>query len=122
MPDIEVSDLDQTAVLWPATGAVDRYGEPAVGDGEEIAVRWEWRQSEAPGPQGGTILLDAVAVVNQAITKGSLMWLGELADWPGTADGGDEDVMRVATYGEIPDLKGRSIRRVVGLQRHKGQP
>lgn len=115
MPAPEVSDLWQTAVLWPAIG-YDSYGVVTVDDPVEIACRWITGQQVEDGP-------DALAVVDQAIAVGGRMWLGALADWYGTGSAGDEtEVMEVASYKETPDIKDRVSRREVGLRYYKDDP
>lgn len=117
MPALESSYRRQTAVLWEVY-AVDKFNEPLRDTPVEIDVRWNTRQSEAADAQGNRVVLDATAVVGRAIPVGSLMWLGELADFVGTgtgSSGDDTEIMEVMTYSETPDLKARNVRREVGL-------
>lgn len=104
----------QKAVLWAATGNYpDWDGEPEVGAGAEIDVRWEWGKRDGLDARGNTITIEATVVVGQEIAVGSKMWLGKLADY--TAG---ETVLYVTNYREVPDTKGRKYRRVVSLSRH----
>lgn len=122
MPAIETAYRRQKAVLWPWSG-YDSYAEPLRGEPVEIDVRWLNKSREVPGPQGSPITVDATAVVDREIVVGSLMWLGELADWYGTGSAGDDTaLMEVVAYGEVPDLKGRDIRRTVGLVYFRDTP
>lgn len=124
MPPIETSDLHQTAVLWPADGSYDEYGNPAIGEPVEVSVRWEFCREEVVGPQGSPTALDAMAVVDRVVPIDSRMWLGTLDDWYGESGsaGEDDEVLTVATYNEIPDVRGREFRRTVGLTRYKDSP
>ena len=117
MPPPEVAYREQTAVLWPERG-FDNNGHVKVGSPVEIQVRWNTQRTTALDPQGNKIAVDATVVVGQKIGVGSVLFKGELADWVGTGSGsagaGDE-LMQVATFSEVPDLKGRNVRRVAGL-------
>ena len=112
MPAIETSDLHQKAVLWTTSG-FDDYGDPTIGSPVELNVRWETGQKESLDSQGNTIALDSIAVVDQAVAVGSVMWLGALADVPSPAT----DLRSVVGYSEIPDLKNREFRRTVSLMK-----
>ena len=119
MPALETLDRKQNATLWPWSG-VDRYGEPTRGTGVAVKVRWNWVRREVTDPQGNTITIDADVVVDRKIAVNSTMWLGKLTNWPGDLlDSEDNEVMRVAVYDETPDIKGRKIRRTVGLMRFR---
>ena len=127
MPPIEVRDCPQDAVLWPILGYNDE-GQAVVSD-EPIAlnavegrgVRWLQKRREALDAQGNTVLLDATAIVERRIDPGSNMWLGSIGDLPpGTSFQGELDELHyVATYKETPDIKGREVRRTVGLVRFR---
>lgn len=121
MPPLETSDLHQKAVLWPFLN-YDRFGQPVVSDDhEEIPVRWEWGHREMLDSKGNTIGVDAVVVVDRRITLGSNLWLGESQDVPaGTSFTSERnELCQVIFYSEIPDIKGREVRRLVGLIRLK---
>lgn len=119
MPAFETMDLEQVAVLWGKSGT-DDYGQPTTATAIEIPVRWLTKRDEVVDAQGNTIALDATVVVERQIAVGSLMALGNLSYWVGTGSAGDEsEVMEVVTYEETPDLKGREIRRSVGLKRFR---
>lgn len=127
MPQQELAYRTQTAVLWETKGGgyhgeppVNEYGEVLINVYQEIRVRWETGRRKALNPQGGTVSLDAQAFVSQEIRIGSIMWLGKYDDWLGTGSGAtDAELMQVATYEEIPDVKGRAVARVVGLMKYK---
>jgi len=119
MPGLETNDLLQQAVLMPFIG-YDSYGQPAVGAPVQINVRWLTKRREVVDAKGNTVAFDAIAIVGQRIDLGSHLWLGQLADWVGTGSGSshlDQELMEVKTYYETPDIKGRAIRRQVGLMR-----
>lgn len=119
MPSQETSHRHQTALYFPFAG-VDDYGQPIVSSSPtELSVRWEFGRAETTDPQGNTVVVDAIVHVDRRITVGSEMWLGELEDWIGTGSGSagsDDEVMRVVSYNETPDVKGRKFYREVGLQ------
>lgn len=122
MPSIETSDRYNVAVLWPLIGFAED-GQPVVGPPGEIRVRWENVRKEMTDPKGNVVIVEAVVVVNRSIEIGSQMWEGPLDSWMGTGSVGDDTrVMTVATQGNIPDVKSRARRRVVGLTRLKDSP
>lgn len=116
MPAQETICRHQKAVLWAANG-FDDYGEPKVDAAAEITVRWEEGLREAVDPNGNTIAVDAVAVVDQDIVVGSIMWLG-LKDDLATPPVG---LKQVVSFSKIPDVKGRVFRRTVGLIRYSNE-
>lgn len=70
---------------------------------------------------GNRIAVDARVVVNQDIDIGSLMWEGTQEEWEmGTGSGGiDDEIMQVVTFNKATDVKGRRIRREVGLMKYR---
>lgn len=129
MPPIETAWRYDKAVLWPVLTKLgrivtDSHGRPRVSTNPvELDVRWEDTETEALDPEGNTVRIDATVVVDREIVPGSLMRKGELADWTGTGSGNeDTEVMVVKTYQRVEDIKGRHVRRVVGLARFRNQP
>lgn len=122
MPPLETSDRWQTATLWEYVGK-DRFGQPKVSSAPvELSVRWNTTRRLVLAPDGNRVALDAEAVVNRKIGIGSVMFLGELDDWRGTGSGsaGEEsELWEVVTYDEVPDLKGRNVRREIGLKKYR---
>jgi hypothetical protein len=120
MPSPEHDFRHQIAVLWPAEGA-DAYGQTLVGDPREIMVRWRFTRTESTDAQGNTVSLDASVQVDERVDAGSLMWLGRLADIPpGTSfTETDAELYEVVNYHQTPDVKGREIKRSVGLRRYR---
>lgn len=111
--------MPQKAVLWSKSGT-DRYGDPLRGSPSEISVRWVVTHRQASDPQGNPITIDAQVSTSQDIVVGSVMWLGELADWYGSGSGGvDDEVMEVVTRNRVPDLKGRVTRYEYGLAKYR---
>lgn len=120
MPAQETTHRFQKAVLWTAvtTGVKSSdYGEHKVNAKIQILVRWEERRREAIDPNGNTIAVDIVAVVNQDIPVGSIMWLGDIDDVAIPP----VDLKEVVTFNKIPDIKGRNYRRTVGLIRYSNE-
>lgn len=117
MPGLEVASLHQKAVLWaaaaPSEREYDSYGERKVNNPVELKVRWEEGLTEAIDPNGQTVALDAVVVVDRDVEVGSIMWEGEL----GTQESTPVNLKEVVSFSKIPDIKGRKFRRVCGLRR-----
>lgn len=111
-------DLCQRAVYMAATGK-DRFGHTTRAAPVQVNVRFEFSKRRGVGPDGVTEATDAWAAVDRDMPSGSLLWLGELTDWYGTGSGTyvEADVYEVTTKKEIPDEKGRSVRRTVNLRR-----
>ena len=111
------SSRKQKAVLMEKTG-VDRYGNPICSTGTEITVRWEERQEQIVEPNGEVIQMVALAIVNQDIPEGSVMWLGQLANFASPYT----NLLQVFKSTSIPDLRrGTTFRRTVMLTRFKNQ-
>lgn len=119
MPDIETMEMDQVAVLWPAMGT-DRYGQVKVGSPVEIAVRWEWTQTETVSPDGQAIVSEANVVVDRDVAEGSCLWEGSLEDWHTTGSLAEGNrLQQVIAFRRTPDLRNKSIRRVAMTHRYK---
>jgi hypothetical protein len=115
-PPLETADLDRTAVYLAFTGQ-GRY-EPTFAAAVEIPVRWVTGRTEARGPDGGTVSLDAAIATDRTLAIGSKVWLGELADWTGTGSNDeDAEIHRVATDRTAKDIKGVQTRYEFGLQK-----
>lgn len=121
MPPPETFERNQTALYFEWRGK-DRYNEPRVASPREIEVRWEWRQATMLGPQGNPVSVDAQVVVDEDIVLNSLMWEGGETEWyggePGTSSGSAGEatfLMQVVATDFVPDIKGREMRRTVGL-------
>lgn len=113
MPALETVDLHQKAVLWAKNGT-NRYGEVKVDAATEIDVRWETTERQVIGPNGSPISLDSVAYVDQDITVGSIMWLGELTDVPTPPT----NLREVVDFKSVPDIRNKKTRRRVFLTKY----
>lgn len=111
---IETTGRKQKATLWAAGTESTSIGQKKVLAAVEIDVRWEEKQQDALNEQGETIRVDALVVVGQDIAVGSLMWLGELADWSAATG----NLKEVVAFSKIPSLKGTRFRRTVSLVRY----
>lgn len=129
MPPIEVDDLYQTAVLWPATGQ-DKRGESIFGTPVEIDVRWIRKRRTGFDAKGNTILTDITVIVAEEPPYGSLLRLGTLEDWygasgSGSADGkgSDNGLCEVKTIDVTPDIRAsdEETRVQLGLGRYRGK-
>lgn len=117
MPALEVSDLTQQAVLW-AMSNYDSFGQPAVGDPIQINVRWVWHHREVVDAKGNTISLAADVAAAQDIPINSHMWLGTLDQWNSNGMSQvNQDLYEVKTSDNVPDVKGRNVRRTFGLMK-----
>lgn len=120
--NIEEAERYEAVVLWNFIGRGED-GEPVVDAPIEIRCRWENIRKEMKDEKGNVVIVDAVVVVEREIKEGSQMWLGELDSWMGTGSSGDDtQVMEVIARGNIPDIKNRFRRRVVGLSRFRDSP
>lgn len=122
MPPMETSERHQKATLW-MPGPVNRYGELTALTPREIMVRWENKTSQMIDPQGEEVTVDAMVVVAEDLPIGAILWLGALADWPGTGLGKTVGgVSRVIATKNTPDVKGRAFRKVCGVKKYKDDP
>ena len=131
MPDIEICNLNQNAVLWPRIG-YDMHGGPILGPPQAMnanqrnGVRWNWTFEEKNQPQDSTVTVDAkVVTYPQEIPIDSIMWLGNclmLTDpvlGPQTQDAtGPCQVLSVTL---TKNLKGRAVKQDLTLARYRGK-
>lgn len=113
MPVLEKMDLNQTAVLWLKLSE-NQYAQPVVNPvGVEIRVRWNDKRTQRQDKDGNPIFYDATVVVSQDVPVDSILWLGELADIPGSADPPvpESDLFKVSKINTALDLKGRPNHR-----------
>lgn len=122
MPAPEWAHRWQDALLWVATGSVNDHGEALVSASYEVVrVRWLTAKGDVIIAQGDTVGLDATVVVDREVPLHSILWLGAEADWLGTGSNDpDNELMKVNSYREVPDLKNRFRQRRVGLVRYRG--
>jgi len=113
MSDMETSDLHQKAVLWTINGT-DDDGENKVNAAVEISIRWQFKHGEVLDPNGNPIAFDTVAIVDQTLSPGDILWLGALADVASPPI----NLRQVLTYEEVPDVKNRVSRRRITMMKH----
>lgn len=131
MPDIEICNLNQNAVLWPCTG-YDMHGGPILGPPQAMnanqrnGVRWNWTNREVQLSKDSTITVNAVVVTYpQSIPPDSVMWLGNylnlldpvLGPQIENTDGPCQVVSFKVTY----NLKGRVVKQDLMLSRYRGK-
>ncbi len=121
MPQLEADFRHRWALLWPATGVND-YGVTTVGNRDEIAVRWDESKSRGGDPNSEGTAFPTELIVARTIPVGSMLWLGKVTDLPGTSEVPERDLMRVTTYREVYDEKGRHRRRLITLARWSSAP
>lgn len=113
MPPLERAELRQRAVWWPRAGTTNE-GEPTFANPQELKVRWEEMRDQGIDNRGDTVGLDARVVLDRQISDGDVLWLGRLADWAGTGR-----LMEVIKFNQIPDVRGRIMRRTADLKRFR---
>lgn len=116
MTHFTVRHLNQKVVYWSWDGeSTNEYGEPNnIGSPAQLNVRWEKKDEETQDANGNIVKTEIRAAVNQAITIGSLFWLGALADIPNSPT----DIYQVMISERIPTVKGRHTRRILKLARY----
>lgn len=82
--------------------------------GVEVLVRWEEKLEEITDPFGKPIVSQIRLVLDRVVAPGSIFWKGALEDIPSPVT----NLFQVAAYGEIPDVKGRTSRKVARLIRY----
>lgn len=120
MPSLQSASRNQFAVLWPAIGT-DNFSNPILGPAEEIRVRWETGERSTK-EQTGTV--DAVVYVGKVIAKGSVLWLGRLAQVPTpnvATEFGTVSLYSVISYNEVPAVKGPNKTQWIEAMRRSSQ-
>lgn len=124
MPPQEEAGRHQKAVLWEFLGNYDDQGQPKVTDAlVELDVRWIEEDKLVTDAKGQKINLVATVTVDRKIAVGSVLAPGRKDDWDDVGTGTPSEsgsLYEVATYSEVPDLKGREFYREVGLKRYRG--
>ena len=116
MPPLETMGRTRDAVLWPFKEP-DTFGEPRVEKAVPIRVRFERGLHEGMDKDGHPITLACELVVDREIQVDSLMFLDKLEHY---ASG--KELFLVKSYDEVPDIKGRNVRRTIGLMRFTSDP
>lgn len=115
--DMESDNLEQTALLWEAVG-VDDFGVITVSATPvEVNVRWNETKGESSSSQQSPISKTPDVIVDRDIPIGSIMWLGGFLDVEGTGTSTtpEGNFKQVTKFSKIPDIKGDSYFRSVGL-------
>lgn len=106
------------AVVWPFTRH-DKDGQPRVANTPfEVNTHWDQAQVELIGDDATPVAINVTAMIDRDVTKGSLIWLGELEDVP--ENNKPVPLMEIVSFEKIPDVKGRKFQRTVMLRRFKG--
>lgn len=115
MPAPEQNDRCQKALLFEVVG-VDEFNEPLISDPIELDVRWVWKATQMPGPNGNPVRVDSTVILDREVPIGSTMVESTLEDWYGTGSAeGQHTIMEVVAMGITPDIKNRNVRYVGGL-------
>lgn len=118
MPSLEQMDRNQWALWWDPVG-VDEHNRRTFRPPAAFRVRWVQKRRELTNAQGDTLVTDGTVVLGRDIPVGSLLWLGEEADWYGTGSNNEDDrVMEVISVDKTPDLKGRVTRYEATVMRY----
>lgn len=114
----ETTGRDQKVVYWPAADSYTDSGRRKVSSSySELDVRWEEKKRQTTNANGEVISLDAMAVVNQDITPGSIFWVGETDDLPDPVTD-VTDLYEVVFFNKVPSLKSNVYRRTVDLRKY----
>ena len=113
MPSLEVTGLNDYAVLWAAS-ATDQYGRFKVASSVEIRVRWDGSQVESTDPQNTVQAHSSEVLVDRVIAIDSIMWHGRLRDLPDSPTG----LFKVVGYEAVPDIRNKFTQRTVTLMRY----
>jgi hypothetical protein len=111
---LETTGLTQKAVLWEFSGGVDDYGKACVDGPKEIDVRWEHTRKKSASSETDAEQVVARIIVDRLIAPNSLLWRGKIVDLPPDP----KDLVKVVEYREIPDVKGRNLRRSVFVSKY----
>lgn len=125
MPPFETAHRNQRALLWTMAGPGEDGRNRRSATSTELWVRWNNRQTQMLDPQNQVISVDATVVVNQEVDVGSVMWEGGQEDLEaaltGTATGNTlvptSLIFEVVARRVTKDIKGRNVRRTLGLKR-----
>jgi len=117
MPAIEAQNRFQKATLWAKYGT-DRNGEVTVSSPVNIKVRWDAGLSATVDQTGTTTAKNGTVIVNQDVTEGSILRLGEVCSLPTPVTDGLFEIM---SFKKTPDVKGRKFARSAEIRRYKGQ-
>ncbi len=105
MPQLEVCDLQQYAVLWRVTGQ-DRHGKQVVSSPVQIRVRWVLNDTQVVDPFGNTVASAGTVIAAVDIDNMSLMWLGRLKNLPSPPT----NLHQLIKANTTPDIKARNTR------------
>lgn len=121
MPELEVDDLGDFAVLL-AAGGYNRYGRIGVTDVPvEIPCRWVENVQSAGGSAVDTAAVIAQVYVDRAIDLSSILWHGRLADFPQDWEDSANGLVEVSNFHDAPDVELRSPRRWVDVTRFRDE-
>jgi len=108
--------LKQKAVYWARAGQ-DVHANPTYSAGVEVSCRWESSDEEVVGPDETKIVSHHLALVDQDMINGSLIWLGELASWTGSdpPTASTTDVFSILSLSKIPDMTAENFVREIKM-------
>jgi hypothetical protein len=114
---VETDDLVGSAVLWVKSPArADSYGRIKLEAKEEIPCRWIDSEYQATSGNSDAKSVTATVFVDRRIELGSIMAKGTLAQLSEIPS--NRDLHEVIRYTEVPDVKGRAVRRSVTLAKY----
>jgi hypothetical protein len=111
---IENSGLTEDATVWPFMGS-DDYGMPKVGPRSPIKCRWEWGVSRMQNPFVNDRQVMATVYVDRTVSVDAIVWRGNAKE---ANISEPKDLYQVVEYHEVPDVKGRHIRRWLLLAKY----
>ena len=126
MPQLELMDRYQDAVLWEPAGT-DAYGEAKFTTPQSIKVRWNVKKTMGYTDQvepTESRTYDAMVISDRELKKESVLWLGTLSDWTTASASTDpaaySGLHQVKDVMTTKDIKGRNTRYESKLVRYKG--
>lgn len=115
MPRTATKNLKDKAAYWAYSG-VDDYGNITVSAAVEIDVFWNQTVTQLIQPDGKRVRVDGQVFCAIDLSEKGLLWHGNLADVPVSFN---NDLMEIAFFAKVPDIKSRKYTRYVGIRRYK---
>lgn len=120
MPEIGSDNLWDRCVLL-AAGSYNRYGRIQTTDvPKELACRWVENVQSAGGGTADTAAVVATVYVEEDVDLSSVLWRGNVEDFPGAETVLDE-LVEVSNFHSVDADLGRSVVRWCDVVRFRAQ-
>lgn len=114
--NIDYVVLNQSAVYWPPSGELTKFGVPILGDPVELDVRWEDAVEEVITAEGTTRMSKAKAIVDRDMLVGGVLMLGDLESTTDLEDPKEnDDSGEILRFEKMPNFDGDEFLRTVYL-------